>query len=198
MCVWLCKFIVGGHSLWGTGGHSRCWDWRQHVGAICVGVSEYESMGGRTASGGIWKISHENSCCALRTRTLQRETYSCWRTARCSSACMRQQTWFNMMWYFQLLGASEGNIVAITCPPTVPVKINNAVFAHNNHILSCVSLFRFSYKHRHWWVWTRRTRLSAQPAVYQLTGCLHLSVSGWLPQGRHGVHWWDNLNLSFK
>ena len=72
MCLWLCKFIVGGHRLQGTGGRSRCWDWRQHVSAICVGVSEYESKGGRqtdrqTDSEGIWKISHENSCCVLRT-----------------------------------------------------------------------------------------------------------------------------------
>lgn len=56
LCVWLCKFIVGSHRLWGTGGRSRCWDWRHHVGAICVGVSEFESTGGQTDSAGIWKI----------------------------------------------------------------------------------------------------------------------------------------------
>ncbi len=56
VCVWLCKFIVSSHRLWGTGGRSRCWDWRHRVGAICVGVSEYESMGGQTDSAGMWKI----------------------------------------------------------------------------------------------------------------------------------------------
>lgn len=57
----------------GTGGCSRCWDWRRHAAAVCVGGSEHESVGGgggRTDSGGIWKISHESSCSALKTRVL--------------------------------------------------------------------------------------------------------------------------------
>lgn len=47
VCVWLSKFIDGSHRLRGTGGRSRCWDGRLRVGAKCVGVSEYESTGGR-------------------------------------------------------------------------------------------------------------------------------------------------------
>lgn len=40
--------------------------------AVCVGVTEYESVrgAGRTDSGGIWKISYESSCSVLKTRVL--------------------------------------------------------------------------------------------------------------------------------
>ena len=206
MCVWLCKFIVGGHRLRGTGGRSRCWDWRQHVSAICVGVSEYESKGGR-------QTDRQTDRQWRNLEDFTREQLLCFKNRTCgekrspaegdggSSACMRQQTWFNMMWYFQLSGANEASGVAVVCPPTgtlyLPVRLNDGVFAHNNHILTCVSLLHFApTKHRHRWVWARRTRLPAQSAVYQLTGGLHLSVSGRLPQGWHRVHWWDHLCLS--
>lgn len=32
----------------GTGGCSRCWDWRQHAAAVCVGVSESGGGGAQT------------------------------------------------------------------------------------------------------------------------------------------------------
>lgn len=53
LCACDCVNLLSVASLWGTGGHGRCWEWRQHAGAICVGVSAYESMGGQTDSGGI-------------------------------------------------------------------------------------------------------------------------------------------------
>lgn len=191
ICVWLCKFNVSGRSLWGTGGHSRCWDWGQRVAAFCVGVSEYESVGGR-------QTVEEFGRFHTRTAAGLKNLWACG-----SSACVRPQ---NMIQHSVLFSAVRcrwvENRVANVCPPTLtlypPAKINDAMFAHHNHILTRVSLFHLTYKRRHWWVWARWTRLSAQPAVYQLTGHLHLSVSGWVPQGWHGVHWWDHLSSSFN
>lgn len=38
----------------GTGGCSRCWDWRRHAAAVCVGGSEHESVGGGGRSHRQW------------------------------------------------------------------------------------------------------------------------------------------------
>lgn len=65
-------------------------DWRQRVGAICVGVSEYESTRG-SRSVGMWKISHWDSCCVLITEAileLEDGEVFVW-------VCVRQQKLFN-------------------------------------------------------------------------------------------------------
>lgn len=115
--VWLRKIIVSGGSLWGgqvavAGVVAR--------GSMLLGLSGCEFMGGGQAdSWGIWRISHENSCCSLRTGP-----------ARCPAA--------NVIQHDVVFSAVRCRRVRPPCAlqhsRRVLAKINHSMFAQHIHI----------------------------------------------------------------
>lgn len=92
VCVWWCKFTVGGHRLWETGGRSRCWGGSMLVQSVWVWVCVSLREADRQCKNLEYFTRGQLLCFKKRTCG---EKPSCAGTQRgVHLACMKQQTWW--------------------------------------------------------------------------------------------------------
>lgn len=111
VCVTVESYCQWRQFVRGTGGRIRCCGWRQHVvGSEWVWVST-SPRGGQADNWGIWRISHENSCCSLRTGPAMRNLLVL--EADEVSSSKRDSTWCG------IFSCQVQMSAAIVCPPTL-------------------------------------------------------------------------------